>query len=105
MVVNAKYLCSMQVDTNWYWNQQPNNHVITVPTLTILHPQLEVNAITDFHAIPTSTCSRTQAKKSISRQPLYFTDAEYYDILEETVCQEKIEFEIEVHVYSDDMED
>ena len=22
LVVNAKYLCSMQVDTNWYWNQQ-----------------------------------------------------------------------------------
>ena len=42
LVVNAKYLCSMQVDTNWYWNQQPNNHFITVPTGTILHPQLEV---------------------------------------------------------------
>ena len=34
LVVNAKYLCSVQVDTNWYWNQQPNNHVITVPTRT-----------------------------------------------------------------------
>ena len=22
LVFNAKYLCSMQVDTNWYWNQQ-----------------------------------------------------------------------------------
>ena len=38
----------MQVDTNWYWNQQPKHHVITVPTRTIIHPQLEVNAITDF---------------------------------------------------------
>ena len=54
LVVNAKYLCSMQVDTSWYWNQQPNNHVITVPTRKILHPQLEGDAITDFHAIPTS---------------------------------------------------
>ena len=54
LVVNAKYLCSMQVDTNWYWNQQPNNHVITVPTRTILHQKLEVNEITDLHAIPTS---------------------------------------------------
>ena len=62
LVVNAKYLCSMQVDTNWYWNQQPNNHVITVPTRTILHSKLEVNVITDFHAIPTHVCSRTQAK-------------------------------------------
>ena len=59
LVVNAKYLCSMQVYTNWYWNQQPNNHVITVQTRTILHPQLEGDSITDFHAIPTSICSRT----------------------------------------------
>ena len=22
LVVNEKYICSMQVDTNWYWNQQ-----------------------------------------------------------------------------------
>ena len=40
LVVNAKYLCSMQVDTNWYWNQQPNNHVIAVSKRKILHPQL-----------------------------------------------------------------
>ena len=40
VVVKAKYLCSMQIDTNWYWNQQQKHHVITVPTRTILHPQL-----------------------------------------------------------------
>ena len=77
MVVNAKYLCYIQVDTNWYWNQQPKHHVITVPTRTIFHPQLEVDAITDFHAIPTSVYSRTQAKKSISRQPICLTGADY----------------------------
>ena len=49
----------MQVDTNWYWNQQPKHHVITVPTRTILHPQLEVDTITDFCAIPTILCSIT----------------------------------------------
>ena len=27
LVVNAKYICSMQVDTNWYWNQQSKHHV------------------------------------------------------------------------------
>ena len=76
LVVKAKYLCSMQIDTNWYWNKQPKHHVIIVPTRTLLHPQLEVNAITDFHAIPTSLCSRTQANKAISRQSLCLTDAE-----------------------------
>ena len=49
LVVNAKYLCSMQVDTNWYWNQQSKHNFITVPTRTILHPKLEGDAITDFH--------------------------------------------------------
>ena len=63
LVVNARYLCSMQVDTNWYWNQQSKHHVITGPTRTILHSQLEGDAITDFHLIPTSICLRTQAKK------------------------------------------
>ena len=65
MIVKAQYLCSMQVDTNWYWNQQTKHDVITVPTLTILHPQLEVNAVTNFHAIPTSVCTRTQFKSYI----------------------------------------
>ena len=44
LVVKAQYICSLQIDTNWYWNQQPKHYVITVPTRTILHPQLEVNA-------------------------------------------------------------
>ena len=86
LFVKAKYLCSMQIDTNWYWNQQPKHHVITLPTGTIPHPQLEVNAITDFHAIPTSICSRTQAKKAISRQPICLTDSDYDYILEEIGC-------------------
>ena len=70
----------MQVDNNLYWNQQPKQHVITVPTRTILHPQLEFNAVTDFNAIPKSICSRTQAKKAISRQPVCLTDS-YYDYI------------------------
>ena len=36
LIVKAKYLSSMQVDTNCYWNQQPKKHVIKVPTRTIL---------------------------------------------------------------------
>ena len=76
-----------------------------MPTRTILHPQLEVYAITDFHAIPTSVCSRTQSKKSISRQPICLTDADYDYILEEIGRRDKIDFEREVDVYSNDMED
>ena len=105
MVVKAQYLCSMQIDTNWYWNQQPKHHVITAPIRKILHPQLEVNAITTFHAIPTSVCSRTQAKKAIPRQPICLTDSDHDYILEEIGRRDKIEFEIDVEVYSDNMED
>ena len=60
LVVKAQYICFTQVETNWYWNQQAKHHFITVPRRTILHPQLEVNAVTDFHAIPTGVCTRTQ---------------------------------------------
>ena len=82
LVVEAQYLCSMQIGTNWYWNQQPKHHVITVPTCTILYPQLEVNAIKDFHSIITGVCSMTQAKKATSSQPICLTDADYDYILE-----------------------
>ena len=104
LVVKAQYICSVQIDTNWYWNQQPKHHFITVTTRTILHPQLEVNAITDFHAIPTSVCSRTQKKKAISRQPICLTGADYDYILEEIGRREKIEFERDVEVYSGNTE-
>ena len=76
-----------------------------MPTPTILHLQIEFDARIDFHAIPKSVCSRTQAKKSNSRQPIFLTDADYDYILEEIGCRDKIEFEREVDVYSNDVED
>ena len=36
--VKSQYLFSMQVETNLYWNQHPQQHVITVPTHIIRHP-------------------------------------------------------------------
>ena len=60
LVAKAQYLCSMQVDNDWYCNQHPQQHVITVPTRTIVHPRLEVISLTDFHAIPKSVCNRTK---------------------------------------------
>ena len=77
LVVKAQYLCSMKIDTNWYCNQQPKQHFFTVPTRTIIHPQLEVDAVTDFHAITTIVCTRTQADNYMSRQPICLTDSDY----------------------------
>ena len=82
LVVKPQYLCSVQVDNNFYWNQHPQQHVITVPTRTILHPQLEVHEVTYFHAISKIVCTMMQAKKDISRQPVCLTDAYYDNILE-----------------------
>ena len=44
-------------------------------------------------------------QKSISRQPICLTDADYDYILEEIGRRDKTEFEKEVDVYSNDMED
>ena len=46
-----------------------------------------------------------RVKKPTSRQPICLTDFDHDYILEEIGCREKIEFEIDVEVYSDDMED
>ena len=43
--------------------------------------------------------------KSISIQPICLTDSEYYYIVEAISHQDKIEFERDVEVYSDDIED
>ena len=89
LVVKSKYICSMQIDNNWYWDQHPKHHFITVPTCKILHPQLEVNAITYFHDVLKSVCNRKQAKQIISRHPICLTDSDYDCILEEIGCGEK----------------
>ena len=73
-----------------------------MPTRTILHPRLEVNAVIDFHAIPKSVCNRTQAKQAISRKPICLTDFDYDYILEEIARRDKIDFERDVEVYSVD---
>ena len=101
LVVKAQKYFLYKVATNWYWNQQPKHNVITVPTCTILHTQIEVNAVTYFNAILKRICTSTHAKKSISRQPVFLTDSEYDYILEEIGRQEKFQFERYVEVYSD----
>ena len=77
LVVEAQYICSMKVDTNWYCNQHPQQHAIIVPKFTIIHPQLEFIAVAYFHDIPKIICNREKAKKSISRHPICLTDSDY----------------------------
>ena len=71
-LAKAQYLCSMQVDTNWYYNQHPQQHVLKVPTRTILHTQLEVNAVTDFFQYPQVYV--TGHKKKIHIKTAYMFD-------------------------------
>ena len=44
------------------------------------------------------------SKKTISRHPIFFTDSDYDYILEEIGRQDKIDFERDVEVYSDEEE-
>ena len=60
LVVKSQYIFSMQVETNLYWHQNSQHHIITVPTKTILHPRPEVNAITDINEIPKIIQNSTQ---------------------------------------------
>ena len=59
-IVKLQYLFSMQVDTNWYWNKQPQQNFKTMTTCAIIHPRLEVNAVTDLYDMPKSVCTKTQ---------------------------------------------
>ena len=83
LVVKAQYICYMQENTNWYWEQHPLQHAITVSTRTILHPCLVVFGIIYVQYIPKSRCNRTQAKKDIHRHPICLKDADYDYILDE----------------------
>ena len=103
MVFKVKYLFNIQLNTNWYWYQHPQHNVISVKIHTTLHPRLEVNAITDIHDIPKSVCNRTQ-EKSISRHPICLTDSDYDEILEEFGRQDKIYFERDIEVHSNNEE-
>ena len=38
IVVKSQYFCSMKESTTLYWDQHPQQHVITVTTFTINHP-------------------------------------------------------------------
>ena len=57
LFVKAQYLFSVQENTNWYCKQQPLQQTIIVPTLTVLHPRLDVILIRYIQDIPKNLCS------------------------------------------------
>ena len=68
----AQYLCSMQENNNWYWEQHPLHQTIIVPTRTIIHPRLDVVLIIDLQDIPKSVCNSIQLK--IHTKTSYLSD-------------------------------
>ena len=80
----------MKENTSWYWKQQPLKHTIIFPTLTIIHPSLEVIIIRYVQDIPKKLCGRSEAKKSIQRHPIIVTDADYDYIMDEIERREKL---------------
>ena len=73
-----------------------------VPTCTILHPRLEVIIIRYVQDIPEKFCIRNEAKKEIQRHPIIVTDADYDYILDGIERNEKMKFERNVSVNSDE---
>ena len=63
LVVKAKYLFSMQENTNFYWKLQPLQQTIMVSTHTIIHPHLDVITIIYVQYIPKNVCNSIQEKK------------------------------------------
>ena len=92
LVVKAKYLCSMQENSYFYWKQQLLQYNIICPTCIIIHPCLDVFIITDIKDIPKTVCNRIQAKTFIQRHHICMTDADYDYILDENEHQDKIKF-------------
>ena len=88
----------MKENTSWYWKQQPLKHTIIFPTLTIIHPSLEVIIIRYVQDIPKKLCGSSEAKKSIQRHTIITTDVDYDYILNGIERCEKIEFEKNVSV-------
>ena len=70
LVAKSQYLCYMQENTNRYWKHQPLQHTITFPTLTIIHPYLDVIIIRHVQDIPKKLCSMIQAQNFIQRHPI-----------------------------------
>ena len=52
----------MEESTNLFWDQHPQQQIITVPTRTILHPLRDATTITYIHDLPKCVCNITQAK-------------------------------------------
>ena len=62
----------------------------------MLHPELDITAITYIQDITKSVYNMTQAKTSMARHPIFPTCSDYNYILKEVDCQDKTEFEINV---------
>ena len=74
IVVREQYLWYMQENTNWYWKKQPLQQNIIVPTLTIIHPFLDVITIRYVQDILKNTRSRIQAKEATQRHHITMND-------------------------------
>ena len=72
----------MQLNPNWYCKQQPLQQNIIISTHTILHPRLDVVGILDVQDILRIFVTGFK-KKSIQRQTIFLTDADYDYTLDE----------------------
>ena len=72
----------MQDNTKWYWEKSQQQNNIIVPTLTFIHPCLDVMEVTEVKQIPKSVCNVNQARRYLQRHRICITDSNNYFILD-----------------------
>ena len=72
LVVKAQYIFSMQENTNCYRKQQPLQQTIIFPSLTILHPRLDVIIIRYVQDTPENICIRNKGKSNTNTSNYYY---------------------------------
>ena len=88
---------SMQDNTKWYWEQTKEKNII-VPTRTIIHPCLNIMAVTYLKQLPKKVCNRNQDYKVLQRNTIFLTDSDNEFILAEIKCIGTIEYDIDMSV-------
>ena len=60
IVFKPQYLSCIQEKRNWYWCQKQNQKFIILPTLTIIHPCIDIVSVKYVHDISRRVCNINQ---------------------------------------------
>ena len=88
----------MQKKTTCYWKGKNHQHLIVVPTHTIVNTCLDVFVVKDGHDITISAFNINQTRKYLQRYLICLTKYDNDYILDGIGVRDKIEYKINVIV-------